>query len=264
MRKGQILVILVVVILLSSCTIQSDTHIDWSDFVKWNGISYRKGNSDIMVPPGLIGERIGSVLKIAPTEVSSTNYKPEDGMASFLPVDTELFEIQEYDSTQYIAVYTGDRYVLYKTSDSENIIFNDTKNDKTNELKSTEHEIVNDLALVSMTVKEGTVSPTGLVLVLENKSNKKSIYGSYFLLEQKIEGKWYIVPVTIQGDYGFNCIGYELNPGDKNEWEAAWEWLYGSLNNGEYRIIKVISDFRGTGDYDTYYLAAEFMVNVNN
>ncbi|TWH55848.1 hypothetical protein DesLBE_0021 [Desulfitobacterium sp. LBE] len=40
-----------------------------------------------------------------------------------------------------------------------------------------------------------------------------------------------------------------------------WGWLYGELESGDYRIVKDISDFRGTGDYEKYYLTAEFSVD---
>ena len=133
--------------------------------------------------------------------------------------------------------------------------------ENTNDLKPTRYETVNDLQGVTMTIKEGTVSPNGLVLIFENDSDKNCLYGQFFLLEKKLDGKWYEVPVTIEGDYGFEDIGYELAPGDKQEWETDWQWLYGKLNKGEYRIIKDILDFRGTGDFDTHYLAAEFTVD---
>ena len=121
-------------------------------------------------------------------------------------------------------------------------------------------EAVNNLEGVTMAPKEGTVSPTGLTLQFENKSDRDCIYGDYFLLENNNNGVWYQVPVAIEGNYGFNSIGYSLTSGGDSEWAAEWEWLYGSLDAGEYRVVKDILDFRSTGDYDTYYLAAEFTI----
>jgi len=48
--------------------------------------------------------------------------------------------------------------------------------------------------------------------------------------------------------------------GENGEWNIEWDWLYGSLDTGEYRIVKNILDFRSTGDYDQYKLAAEFTI----
>ena len=44
------------------------------------------------------------------------------------------------------------------------------------------------------------------------------------------------------------------------EWEIDWEWLYGTLPTGKYRLGKEIMDFRGPGDYDTQIIYAEFEI----
>ena len=130
----------------------------------------------------------------------------------------------------------------------------------TTDWKPTSYKTVDNFDGVTMTVKKGTASPTALTVVFENNSSKKCIYGEYFCLEKKINGGWYQVPVAIEGNYGFNSIGYNLDAEDDREWAIDWDWLYGSLDIGEYRIVKDISDFRGSGDYDKYYLTAEFTI----
>lgn len=122
-------------------------------------------------------------------------------------------------------------------------------------------ETVNNFDGVTMTVKKGTVSSTELTLAFENCSKSQCIYGEGFGLEKKINGSWYQVPVAIDGNYGFHSIGYNLASGDNGERVVKWGWLYGNLDTGEYRIVKDILDFRGTGDFDTYYLAAEFTIS---
>lgn len=137
---------------------------------------------------------------------------------------------------------------------------NTRQSSETIDWEPTTYETVNKFAGVTMTVKKGTVSSTGLTVAFENNSDKQCIYGEYFLLEKKINEKWYQIPVVIDGDYGFNDIGYDLASGKEGEWKVNWDWLYGSLDTGEYRIVKDILDFRNTGDYDKYYLAAEFII----
>lgn len=121
----------------------------------------------------------------------------------------------------------------------------------------TTYETVNNLDGVTMTVKEGTTSYTSLTVAFQNNSSSQCIYGEYFWLEKRIDGSWYKVPAVID-NYGFNSIGYDLASGDDSEWAVDWDWLFGSLDTGDYRIVKDILDFRGSGEYDTYYLAAEF------
>src|SRR5690625_3968932 len=125
--------------------------------------------------------------------------------------------------------------------------------------ESTQYDTVNNFDGVSMTVQEGGISPTELTVIFENNSNKQAVYGEYFSLEKAFEGDWYQVP-TIIDEYGFNDIGYELAPSENEAFVIDWDWLYGSLDNGEYRIVKDILDFRDTGDSDKYYLAAQFTI----
>jgi len=122
------------------------------------------------------------------------------------------------------------------------------------------YETVNNFDGVTMIVKEGTMSSAGLTVLFENNSDKECIYGEYFLLEKKIGEIWYKVPVAFEGNYAFEAIGYVAAPSEISEWTIDWDWLYGNLDTGEYRIVKDISDFRNTGDYDKYYLTAEFSV----
>lgn len=124
----------------------------------------------------------------------------------------------------------------------------------------TAYENVNDFEGVTMTVKEGTVSSTGLTVVFENISDRECIYGEYFCLEKNRDGKWYQIPVIIDGNYGFDDIGYNLTRRGVGEWPVNWEWLYGSLDAGQYRIVKDVLVFEDSGEYNVYYLATEFSI----
>lgn len=131
---------------------------------------------------------------------------------------------------------------------------------ETNDWKPTRYEVVNNLDGVSMIVKEGTVSSTGLTVILENNSDQECTYGEFFVLEKKSNGDWYEVPVAIDGNYGFTAIGYNIAPSELREWRGNWKKLYGRLNTGEYRIIKDILSFRQNWDYDEHILTAEFTI----
>jgi hypothetical protein len=135
---------------------------------------------------------------------------------------------------------------------------------ETTDWEPTEYDNVNNFDGVNMTVKEETVSSTGLIVVIENNSKSQCIYSEDFVLEKKIKGNWYQVPVIIGKDYGFNDIGYNLASEENGEWAVEWDWLYGSLDTGEYRIIKNVLDFRDTGDFDQYKLAVEFKISSDN
>lgn len=136
----------------------------------------------------------------------------------------------------------------------------DNQSSKSTDGASTPFETVNNFAGVTMTSKEGSITSTQITLIFENNTDKQGIYGDEFFLEQEIDGHWYEVPTVIE-EYGFNDIGYELNPGATEEMTTEWEWLYGKLDAGAYRIIKSVSDYRMPGDFDKYYLAATFTID---
>lgn len=85
--------------------------------------------------------------------------------------------------------------------------------------------------------------------------------GDDFAIQVKKDGRWEEAPIVVEGDYGFHDIAYTIPSDDTTRRELDWEWLYGELAPGEYRIRKTVMDFRGTGDYDTYEIYAYFILN---
>lgn len=145
---------------------------------------------------------------------------------------------------------------------NENTVKEDNSDDSaaTSNWEPTIYDTINNFDEVTMNVKDGTVSTSGLTVIFENKSDKQGFYGQDFLLEKNINGKWYQVPITLKGELAIPMIAYDLAPSDVNEWTVDWDIIYGRLDAGEYRIVKEVHDFRKSGDYDKYQLAAEFTV----
>lgn len=109
------------------------------------------------------------------------------------------------------------------------------------------------------------ITPSGAVLVFDQYDSEAPTgeleFGDDFELEVQKNGKWESVPVAVEGEIAFNDIAHIIAPGQSTEAELNWEWLYGELPAGEYRIGKVIHDFRGTGDFDKYTVYAHFILN---
>ncbi|MCI9337017.1 MAG: hypothetical protein HFH93_05660 [Lachnospiraceae bacterium] len=109
------------------------------------------------------------------------------------------------------------------------------------------------------------ISPSGAMLCY-NQYDKEAPTGQLqdgddFSIEVKKDGKWEEAPIVVEGDYGFHDIAYTIFTNDTTRRELSWEWLYGELTPGEYRIRKKVMDFRGTGDYDQYEIYAYFILN---
>lgn len=117
---------------------------------------------------------------------------------------------------------------------------------------------------VTMSVKDA--APTGLTLVITHSGevpNGQLETGSPYWLEVWNDGVWNLVPELPVEDgieRAWTMEAWLLPTNDSREVEVHFEWIYGELPAGQYRIGKEVMLFRGTGDYEdqTYY--AEFVI----
>lgn len=86
-------------------------------------------------------------------------------------------------------------------------------------------------------------------------------FGEDFKIEKKDGDSWKEVDIVVEGEYGFHDIAHIIKTNDTTEYEYNWEWLYGSLEPGEYRIAVHVMSFKGTGDYENYIAYAHFVLN---
>ncbi|MCM1156613.1 MAG: hypothetical protein NC314_12995 [Roseburia sp.] len=124
-------------------------------------------------------------------------------------------------------------------------------------------EQVDELPGVMMLVS--SVSAKGATVTCMNSTDKQITFGDDYELQvwqdrdgQKQSG-WHQVKYILD-DYAFNAIGYELSQDMSLDWKVDWTYFHGILPAGKYRITKSVLDFRGTGDFTKYNLAAEFTI----
>jgi len=126
--------------------------------------------------------------------------------------------------------------------------------------KDTDVEPISDVWGIQLSARE--VTPTGMTLICQQSGGEPTgdlHTGSYYSLEKKVKEDW----VEVEGlDVGWTTEAWPIPMNDTIKWEVDWEWLYGELPIGRYRIGKGITDFRETGDYDTrmYYVIFEIEV----
>ena len=87
---------------------------------------------------------------------------------------------------------------------------------------------INGISGVSMEIKDGTLTRDGATVIITDTSGKNYTYGK----EAKI---------ILEGNYGWNMIGYYVDENNKLELNINWKWLYGSLDDGKYRIVKSVA-----------------------
>ena len=110
-----------------------------------------------------------------------------------------------------------------------------------------------------ITLSVTDVTPTGLTVVFKQSGGNPTgelMTGSYYRLENKDKELAYIV----EGDIAWTAEAYMIQKDGETQMQANWEWLYGTLEPGNYRLIKQVSDFRGPGDFDEKEYYAEFTV----
>ena len=88
------------------------------------------------------------------------------------------------------------------------------------------------------------------------------LYGEAYVLFRREGSSWVEVPRIIS-NYGFTDIGYLIPEEGESELEINWEWLYGKLPAGTYRITKTVLD-QGKPDggrpFSEYPLTAQFII----
>ena len=93
-------------------------------------------------------------------------------------------------------------------------------------------------ANVTMTVSD--VTPSGAVVTIRDCNSEPFVYGEWYVIEQQKDGLWYEVKTKIN-DYGFNEIGWLTDDRGELTMDVDWEWLYGVLPSGTYRIFKEVN-----------------------
>lgn len=97
---------------------------------------------------------------------------------------------------------------------------------------------LNNAKGVSMTIKEGTLTKTGATIIIKDISNKNNTFGEEYRIDKYENNEWKELDVVVKGNYGWNDIGYHVGKNNKLELTIDWEWLYGKLESGKYRLVK--------------------------
>lgn len=157
------------------------------------------------------------------------------------------------------------RILKYHTLDGNRDIFIGT--DKMN---------INAINSLSLCIRGKEWKDWGLRLTTTDVSNKSATIvfsqnggtvtgelqtGEAFYIEKMHGNKWIPVDTKPCIDYAFYMTAFRILKGGSFEHKTDWEWLYGELPAGKYRIIKEVMDFRKTADFDKQFYYAYFEIN---
>ena len=114
-----------------------------------------------------------------------------------------------------------------------------------------------------ITLSAENITPVGLTIKCTQSAGEPTgelQTGSWYIIENWTkENGWKEMPYVIEG-VGWTSEAWIIPINDTCEWEVNWEWLYGTLPKGKYRIGKQIDDFRDSGNYDTSTYHVEFEI----
>lgn len=132
-----------------------------------------------------------------------------------------------YNCVEYSALQIKPKWTKFACSDLN-----------TNEVKESVYETT-EVENVSISISD--ISLTGATVTIKDTNLEPYVYGEWYKLEKEINGKWYELQTIIK-DYGFNSIAYLPDNNDEIKFVMDWEWLYGKLSLGSYRILKEVGN----------------------
>lgn len=97
--------------------------------------------------------------------------------------------------------------------------------------------ITRSMEKITMTIKDGTLSPTGATVIIEDNNEKPYNYDSWYRIDKNINGQWEELR-PIDYDYIIDDLPIYQN----FEFKIDWSDFYGTLKEGQYRLVKSVFD----------------------
>ena len=214
----------------------------------------------------VIGMILVLVLLLFPTRINL-----KDGITVYRKTnesETVTFQEQTFNQsttgvgkTEQTIIYNGKEY---KKSELSNATLNWLELPEKDRVLSSylPPEFLNMEETWGITLTAEEITPTGAIIKCTQSGGDATgelHTGSWYILENWTqEYGWKEVPYVTKENIGWDDVAWVIPKEDCVEWEVNWEWLYGKLPAGKYRIGKSITDFRAAGDYDTVTYYAEF------
>lgn len=126
-------------------------------------------------------------------------------------------------------------------------------------IRNADTDVLSPLDGVTMEVIE--CSDTSVTVRITNNTDKDIQCGDAFYLEIQDEktGEWRKLDTVID-NAAFTDVAYMIQKDSPYEKVIDFEWLYGKLEPGRYRIVKTVMEFRGTENCTDYIFTAEFCI----
>ena len=213
--------------------------------------------TDVVVGDEITFYYDGMAMETEPLQVSTVY-----AITLKTPADRTINEkIEETESSDEIISYNGKEY---KKSELCNATLEWLELSKEERMLSSYFppEFVTMDEKWGITLTTENVTPTSVTIKCTQSGGEPTgrlQTGSWYILETWTQEKgWHEAPCYAEVAWTQEAWIIPMN--DSCEWEVNWEWLYGVLPEGKYRISKEIMDFRATSDYDNAIYFVEFEI----
>ena len=113
-----------------------------------------------------------------------------------------------------------------------------------------------------LTLSAKDVTPSGLTLVCTQSGGEPTgelMTGEEYYLIVWREGHWRMVVPVIE-NYAWNSLAHWISEDADTMFEIDWEWLYGELKPGTYRLVKGFTELRENGNHRDADYWVEFVI----
>ena len=93
--------------------------------------------------------------------------------------------------------------------------------------------------LENVCISISDISSTGATVIIKDTNTEPFLYGSWYKIERKLNGEWCEIDPIIE-NYAFDFVGYLPDDNGVIEFTVDWEWLYGVMPAGKYRLLKLV------------------------
>lgn len=115
---------------------------------------------------------------------------------------------------------------------------------------------MNNIENVKMEIKDGTLTKTGMTIIITDTNKEHYQYGVGFRIDVKENGIWKKAKQI--GEAFFTTQALSVNKDNQLELHQGWEHIYGELEKGEYRLVKSVC--ANDGCYESKYFSVEFTI----
>jgi hypothetical protein len=89
---------------------------------------------------------------------------------------------------------------------------------------------------IGMAIKSGSITPSGLTLILTNGTDREQTFWFGYRVQYLFNGEWHDVEATLHATVP--SAGLVLGPNESRENDVYWERYGGKFPHGTYRLIK--------------------------